>query len=83
MNKIIFDYSKLRGRIKERYESETKFSAAARISPASLSSKLNNKTYFNPEDILRILKILKIPDEEAKLYFFEEKVRETEQKHAS
>ncbi|MCC4121327.1 DUF739 family protein [Lactococcus lactis] len=83
MNKIIFDYSKLRGRIKERYESEAKFSVEARISQASLSSKLNNKTYFNPEDILRILKILDIPDEEAKLYFFKQKVRKSEQRKAS
>lgn len=83
MEKIIFDYSKLRGRIKEYYENETKFSKIISSSPASLSAKLNNKTYFKPTDIVKILDVLEIPDEEVKLYFFNQKVRKTEQRYAS
>ncbi|MCI3860110.1 DUF739 family protein [Lactococcus garvieae] len=83
MEKVIFDYSKLRGRIKERYENEAKFSKVIDSSQASLSSKLNNKTYFKPTDILKILDVLEIPDEEVKLYFFNQKVRKTEHKFAS
>lgn len=83
MDKIIFDYSKLRGRIKERFENETKFSKAINSSQASLSAKLNNKTYFKPTDIVKILDVLEIPDEEVKLYFFNQKVRKTVRKFAS
>lgn len=78
MEKVIFDYSKLRGRIKERFDSESNFSRIAHTSQASLSAKLNNKAYFKPNDILLILKLLEIPDEELKEYFFNQKVRKTE-----
>ena len=83
MKEIIFDYSKLRGRIKERYENEANFSKVLDASPSSLSAKLNNKAYFNPGDILKILEVLEIPDEEVKVYFFNRKVRKTEQEYAS
>lgn len=84
MEKIIFDFSKLRGRIKERYRNESVFSEVAKISKPSLSAKLNNKTYFKPSEIVEISEILEIPDDEVKSYFFKQKVRFSEPKmHAS
>lgn len=80
MEKIIFDFSKLRGKIKEVYESEGNFSDIAKVSRASLSAKLNNKAYFNPTEIVKFSEMLKIPDEEVKIYFFEQKVRKIEKK---
>lgn len=78
MEKVVFDYSKLRGRIKEKYDNESNFAKIANTSQSGLSAKLNNKTYFKPNDILLFLKLLEIPDEELKVYFFNPKVRKTE-----
>jgi hypothetical protein len=81
MNKIVFDFSKLRGRIKEFYGSEQKFSKKVKISASSLSSKLNNKTYFNSSEVVNLSKALEIPDDEVNVYFFRKKVRKTELKN--
>lgn len=70
----MFDYNKLRGRIKEMKNSETKFAPEVDMSPATLSSKLNQKTDFTSIEIHKISKALRIEQMEIPKYFFEEKL---------
>lgn len=70
----MFDYDKLRGRIREKEGSETKFAPKIDMSAASLSSKLNQKTDFTSIEIQKISKKLGIPQKEIPEYFFVEKL---------
>ena len=64
------EYGKLRGRIIELYGSYAKFAEFLRISPASVSNKLNAKNQFDQGDIILWCDALNIPIEEAHTYFF-------------
>lgn len=66
-----FKYLKLRGRIKEKYGTESKFAEAIGISKVSLSRKFNGKIQFSAEDIKLWCKFLDIPIEQSGNYFFE------------
>lgn len=74
--KTIFDYSKLRGRIKEYFETETKFAEALGISSVQLSYILNNKADWNQPLINKACMLLEILAIDIPLYFFTEKVKE-------
>ena len=67
---MAFDYSKLRGRIVEKDNSQTAFTKAFGVSENTLSLKLNNKIRFTTDDIIKISKILEIPKNEIGQYFF-------------
>lgn len=67
---MAFDYSKLRGRIVEKYNSQTAFTKAFGVSENTLSLKLNNKIRFTTDDIIKISKMLEIPKNEIGQYFF-------------
>lgn len=43
---LSFDYSRLRGKIKEKCKTQERFANMLNISPASLSDKLNEKAIF-------------------------------------
>ena len=70
-----FDHSKLRGRIIEKYGSCAAFAAAIGMPPATLSSRLNNKTYFSmPEmDAICAPGCLDIAAEDIPSYFLARK----------
>ena len=70
MKKVIFDYSKLKGRIREKIGTQKKFAESMGLSSASISSKLTNKTYFDQAEIERAAKILDIDPGDISLYFF-------------
>lgn len=70
----MFDYDKLRGRIREKEGSETKFAPKIDMSAASLSSKLNQKTDFTSIEIQKICNKLGIESREIPEYFFTEKL---------
>lgn len=70
-----FDFSKLIGRIIERYGSRKAFAEALGISDGTLSGKLNNKVKFSTLEIKQACSLLKIAPEEIGQYFFEPKVR--------
>lgn len=74
---MAFDFSDLSGRIIARYETRGAFAAAAGFSESALSSRLNNKVPFKPEEIKKICapELLDIPDDEITRYFFKVKVR--------
>lgn len=65
-----FDYSKLRGRIIEKFGSQQKFAAKLGLSERSLSLKMMNKTAWKQTEIKLCCELLDIPVKEIHLYFF-------------
>ena len=74
MNNIIkYDYSKLRGKIREAFQTESSFAKKLGISKQGLSSKLNGRLNFNLHEISRMSLIFKFREEEMFEYFFRRK----------
>ena len=76
MNRTVFDFSKLRGRIIEKYGKYDVFAKAIGLSPAQLCDRLNNKIQFKPCEIYLIAsaEVLDIPGAEIHRYFLTPKV---------
>lgn len=70
----MFDYSKLRGRIREILGTQSMFAKLLGISEATLSKKLNNETDFTQSEMNRSCDLLKFPCSEIPVYFFTAKV---------
>ena len=66
----MYDYSKLRGRIVEKYGTITAFAGVLGISKTTISLKLKNEIGFSRDDIVKWAELLKIPEDEYTLYFF-------------
>ena len=77
MEKIFFDYSKLAGRIKEKFGSQRAFAEVMGITEATLSSKMNGYTYFNQAEIEKAVRLLDLETESTHEYFFSRKGLET------
>ena len=75
----MFDYSKLRGRIREKFKTESAFGKAMGLSHNSISKKLNGRIMFVQDEIDRAIVLLEIPDDEISTYFFTPKVQDAEQ----
>lgn len=69
-----YDYSKLRGKIKEMCGTQDAFSEKLGIGRVSLSQRLNNQLEFSQDEMLKACDILKIPMEDIPRYFFTLKV---------
>lgn len=65
-----YEYSKLKGRIKEVFGTQEAFAAAMGMSSAVLSARLNNVNNFSQAEIDLACKLLHIPDGEIRSYFF-------------
>lgn len=65
-----YDYSKLLGRITEKFGTQFRFSEAIGLSERSVSLKLNGHTGWKQSEIARACKLLGIPDREIAAYFF-------------
>ena len=70
----VFDYSKLRGKIRERGFTQEGLAKELNVAPATLSLKLNNSSEFPQSEIRDMCKILKISGKELSDYFFSCKV---------
>lgn len=70
MSRLKFDYSKLLGRIVEKYGTQSKFAAAMNLSERTLSLKLNSERYFKQTEIEKAAELLDIDCEEYFIYFF-------------
>lgn len=70
-----FDYSKLSGKIVEKYGTQMNFAEAIGLSERSVSLKLNSKIGWKQSEISRICKLLDIRVEEIPDYFFADKVQ--------
>ena len=73
-----FDYSKLRGRIREILGSEANFCKAMPMTRSTLSLKLNGKVEFTQSEIVAAMEVLQLPMSAIGEYFFKEKLRKTE-----
>ena len=69
-----FDYSKLKGKIKEIFDVQSNYAKALNLSETSVTNKLNNITYFTQSEISKSIDLLKIPFDEIGLYFFTKEV---------
>lgn len=76
----MFDTSKLRGRIVEKYGSQASFSKAVNNSLSYISQYLNGKKMLSQKTIDKWAAALEISSEDIPDYFFKKKVHETEQK---
>lgn len=70
-----FDYSKLRGRIVEKYGTNARFAKALDISERSLSLKLNGRVFWKQNEICKAAELLGIKNEEIQLFFFTKEVQ--------
>ena len=76
---MAFDYSKLNGKIKERFGTQAEFAKAMGLSERSVSLKLNGKVFFKQQEIAKARDLLKIGEEDVVEYFFKKKVQNIEQ----
>lgn len=67
---MAYDYSKLRGRIAEKYKTQAAFARELGWSERTLSLKLNGKIFFSQSDIEEMSKALNIKRDEIRVYFF-------------
>ncbi len=68
--KVVFDYSKLRGIIKEKGFSESMMAKEIGITKETFSKKINNESFFNSNEIVKLVELLKIDDSNIKNVFF-------------
>lgn len=70
MERVNYDYSKLRGRIVEKCGTIDRFSQLIGTHRTNVSFKLNNKVDFTQREIAAICNVLDIPLNELSPYFF-------------
>ena len=75
---MAFDYSKLRGKIKEVFGTQDNFAKALGMGRVSLSQRLNNYSDFSQKEINKAYKLLNLSIEEIPKYFFTAKVQKHE-----
>ena len=70
-----FDYSKLRGRIVEKFGTQQEFAKALGVSSRTLSLKMNNRIPFGQGEIDSAITLLDATPQDIKAYFFTKKVQ--------
>lgn len=78
-----YNYSKLKGRIIEKFGKYSAFAEAMGMSERSMSLKINGKVAWKQPEMLLACELLGIPLVEIKDYFFDLKVQSIEQIGAS
>lgn len=73
-----FDYSKLRGKIVEKYGSQSAFAKEMNWSDRTLSLKMTCQVPWKQPDIIKAIELLGIPEEDIGIYFFMPKVQNIE-----
>lgn len=66
----MFDYSKLKGRMKEKGYTQEDIAKHIKKGKCTLNLKLNNQAMFVQDEISDIIDLLEIPATEIKEYFF-------------
>lgn len=67
---IAFDYRKLRALIFELFGSNKEFAKHLGLSEISMSKKLTGKSPITSNDIIKMCRLLDIPESKIGLYFF-------------
>lgn len=71
------DYSKLLGRITEKFGTQAEFANSMGVSERSISLKLNNKVSWKDSEISKAVDILGLDPKDIPSYFFKYKVHKT------
>lgn len=69
-----FNYSKLKGRIKEKYSTQEEFSKVMGMSRTSVSLRLCGKLEFSQKEIDLAIKVLDLVEQDIPEYFFTKEV---------
>jgi len=69
-----WDYSKLRGKIREVCGTQDAFADRIGIGRVSLSQRLNNALDFSQDEMFKSCEVLSIDKSEIPVYFFSQKV---------
>ena len=77
MRSRVYDYSKLRGRIKEKLGTEGEFAHRINRTPNYISKVFRNGTYLSQIDIDNGAKVLDIPVTVIGVYFFAQEVHKS------
>jgi hypothetical protein len=75
----VFDYSKLRGRIREICGTQDAFADAIGLGRVSVSQRLNNHLEFSQKEMIKAADVLLFPHSAIPEYFLREKVQKHEQ----
>ena len=75
----MFDYTKLRSRIKEVLGTQDQYAKALGLGRVSVSQSLNNQREFSAGEMLRTAQVLHFSVSEIPDYFFNQKVQKHEQ----
>ena len=75
---MVYDYSKLNGKIIEKFGTRESFAKAFGITPKSIYDKLNNKTIWKQPEISKAMELLSISGEDIESYFFKKKTHGAE-----
>lgn len=67
---MAFNYNKLKGRIVEICGSQSEFAKLLGVSKQTVTAKLNNRSNFSQNDIIKWCEILQIDQSEIGIYFF-------------
>ena len=70
MNSVRFDYSRLRGRIKEVCGTQEAYADKISLGRVSVSQRLNSILEFSQIEMLKSADVLRFPASEIPLYFF-------------
>ena len=65
-----YNYSKLRGKIIEKFGTYKNFAKAMDTSERTLSLKLNNKIFWKQDEIEKAIELLTINKKDILIYFF-------------
>lgn len=78
---IRYNFDKLKGKIKEMFNTQNDFAIAMEMAPNTLSAKLNNISEFTSNEISKAIELLSIDSkEEAWNIFFTQQVEKTSTK---
>jgi hypothetical protein len=67
---MVYDYSKLRGKIREVYKTQSNYAKDLGIGRVSLSKRLNSQLQFSQDEILNSIKLLGLNNKDIPSYFF-------------
>ena len=74
MERVTFDYSKLAGKIREKFGTQKAFAEALGISEGTLSMKMVGSYYFTQAEMEKAIRLLDIEAGTVSEYFFTVKV---------
>lgn len=64
------NYQKLKGKIKEVYNTQEAFGVAMEMSKSAISGRINGLVEWKTPEVVKACEVLNIPLSEAHLYFF-------------